>query len=119
MPIRLSIIRIGLPAVAIAFVPSGESVAQTGPTAEAPSRRVLTGADDERVGALEARIDELEREGQFVEALTPAKEASAIRARAQGVDDWQAADARRRVERLERFAALPAEARADLASVIK
>ena len=54
----------------------------------------------------------MRREGKFSQAIEPAREVAEVRARLQGADHWQAADARRAVADLRKIAALPEEGRA-------
>jgi tetratricopeptide (TPR) repeat protein len=68
--------------------------------------RNLSGDDANRVEALEKTIDELQRQGRFAEAVVPAREVLAHRARLQGDDHWQTIDARIEVRTCERMAGL-------------
>jgi Flp pilus assembly protein TadD len=94
---------------------SGQS--NSGQTASTPPwKRQLIGEDAARVEKLEKQIDQLKRDGRFSDAIAPASEVAEIRARVQGADHWEAADARRAVDNLRMIAALPEEGRKALAS---
>jgi hypothetical protein len=82
-----------------------------------PWKRQLSGEAAAQVEKLEQRIAQLRREGRFTDAIEPAREMAEIRARLQGAEHWQAADARRTVDDLSTIAALPEEGRKALASV--
>jgi CHAT domain-containing protein/Tfp pilus assembly protein PilF len=82
-----------------------------------PWKRQLSGEAASRVAKLEQQIAQLKREGRFGEAIEPAREVAEIRKRLQGADHWEAGDARRAVEDLQKIAALPEEARKAMASV--
>jgi tetratricopeptide (TPR) repeat protein len=84
---------------------------------ESPWQRQLQGADARKAADLEKRVNELEAAGKFAEAVQPAEELLALRQRRQGEDHWQAADARRLVEKLKKAANLPAEQQRRLAEV--
>jgi tetratricopeptide (TPR) repeat protein len=84
----------------------------------APAPKTLSGADSKRVHELTEAIGALRREGKFVEAIEQARQAGAICEKALGADHWQTADWRRYVETLRTIAALPAEGRLALASVL-
>src|SRR5205085_2144755 len=74
---------------------------------DAPWQHVLTGEDAKKVEKLEKQIEELRKTGKYREAQAPAREVLAIRARIQGKDHWQAADAGRLLQHLEQIAAMP------------
>jgi tetratricopeptide (TPR) repeat protein len=81
--------------------------------AEEPAfKRVLQGEDAKKAAELEKRIGELEAADNYAEAARAARELAELRARVQGAGHWQAADARRQVQTLEKLAGLPAEQRA-------
>jgi tetratricopeptide (TPR) repeat protein len=82
-----------------------------------PPPKTLTGEDAKRVEALEKTIDQLRRAGKFAEALEPAEQVLAIRARALGPGHYQTADARRTIEILKLIARLPEEGRRAMASI--
>ncbi|HZW30668.1 MAG TPA: tetratricopeptide repeat protein [Isosphaeraceae bacterium] len=82
-----------------------------------PWKRLLSDEAAAQVAKLEEQIAQPRREGRFVEAIAPAREAAEIRTRLQGADHWQAADARRAVDDLRKIATLPEEGRKAMASV--
>jgi tetratricopeptide (TPR) repeat protein len=85
--------------------------------APAPAPKSLSGDDARKVAELRKAIDDLWRAGKFAEALGPARQAAAVCEQALGRDHWQTADARRRVETLDKIAGLPEEGRQALAAV--
>jgi hypothetical protein len=93
--------------------PSGGSQAAAKP----PWERYLTGDDAARARKLEQQVDRLKREGRFGEAIGPAGELAELRARRQGADHWEAANARLAAEALRTAAALPEEGRKAMATV--
>jgi tetratricopeptide (TPR) repeat protein len=84
-----------------------------------PWKRQLTGADAARVEKLGQQIARFRHEGRFADAIGPAREVAEIRARVQGGDHWQAADARRAVDDLRTIAALPEEGRQAMAKAVE
>jgi CHAT domain-containing protein/tetratricopeptide (TPR) repeat protein len=84
-----------------------------------PFKRMVTGADAQRIEALSKTIDERERAGQFAEALIFSSEILEIRRRVQGDDHWQTRSARIAVESLARAAALSRENQTRLAAHIR
>jgi len=100
---------------AIAFpVKSREAGKETRP----PWQRVLQGEDAKRVEAMEKAVGELEKKGRFAEAVGPAREALAIRTRAQGEDHWETCNARSTEQTEIRMAALPATDQSRMASAL-
>ena len=89
------------------------------PEGKAPWQLVLTGDYAKRVAELEKQIGELRRAGKFAEAQKAARAIVELRTRGQGPDHWQTADARRLLHRLAKVAALPEEARRELAEAGK
>src|SRR5262249_57350789 len=85
--------------------------------AAVPPQRKLSESDAKRIGEVGKTIDAFWRAGKFAEAVGPARQAVAICEQALGPDQWQTADARRKVETLETIAALPEEGRRALAAV--
>jgi tetratricopeptide (TPR) repeat protein len=82
--------------------------------------KTLSADDARRVAGLNQSIDGLWRAGKFAEAVEPARQAAALCEKVLGLDHWQTADARRRVETLDAIAGLPeAEAMARAALAIK
>jgi CHAT domain-containing protein len=75
---------------------------------------VLSEDEAKRVKELEQKIAELRQAGKYAEAQRSARAIVELRARAQGTDHWETADARRMLQTLEQIAALPAEAQAEL-----
>src|SRR5262249_13941387 len=80
-------------------------------------QRAPKGDDLRQAKQLENRVEELRRASAYAEAREPARELLALRRRLHGEGHWETADARRLLATLERAAALPAEARAELADV--
>src|SRR5262245_3869413 len=74
---------------------------------EPPYKRVLTGADAQRVAELAKKVYQLEDAGKYQEAQAPAREIVQIRRRMQGVNHWQTTDARLQEAFLKKVAALP------------
>jgi CHAT domain-containing protein/tetratricopeptide (TPR) repeat protein len=93
--------------------PSGGSQAAAKP----PWERYLTGDHAARARRLEQQVERLAREGRFGDAIGPAGELADLRARLQGADHWQAANARRAADALRTTAALPEEGRKAMATV--
>src|SRR5262249_28254426 len=85
--------------------------AQSEPTAtkeqakDPPWKRALKGEDAKKAEQLEKKIAQFKEAGKFAEAIAPAREALAIRIRAQGPEHWQTADAKRQLETLWLIAA--------------
>src|SRR5262249_32245402 len=77
----------------------------------------LTGEDAGRAEALHDQAWELRKAGKVVEAQAAIREALAIRRRAQPAGHWEIAEDEHRLRTLERIAALPAEAQAEIAAV--
>jgi formylglycine-generating enzyme required for sulfatase activity/tetratricopeptide (TPR) repeat protein len=77
-----------------------------------PARGILTGQDARRAEELHRQAEEFAAAGRFAEALVPAREEAALRAKVQGDKNWQAADAARTVTTLEKLNALPEADRA-------
>ncbi|HEV3024400.1 MAG TPA: tetratricopeptide repeat protein, partial [Pirellulales bacterium] len=84
--------------------------------ADAPWKQVLNDDDAKQVAALTARMKDAVK---YADAIPWAEQIAEIRARVQGADHWEAADARRRVVTLKDIAAMPAQAQAELAGVRK
>jgi tetratricopeptide (TPR) repeat protein len=105
---------------AVALVLASAAVGQAGPAQGSPIppwKRQLAGEDATRVETLEKQIAQLKRDGRFSEATAPAREVAEVRARRQGSDHWEAADARRVVDDLRTIAALPEEGRTAMATM--
>src|SRR5262249_54481206 len=81
--------------------------------ADAPCRRLLTGEDARRAAEWEKRIADLTEAGLWGEALILARQLADLRGRLQGDAHWQAADAVRNVQTLEKLVALPEADRAE------
>lgn len=88
--------------------------ARSQPAALPPWQRMLTGEDKKRVEELEQRVTELQKAGDYAEALSLAEEVTAIRTRAQGKDHWETVKNGHVVKTLKRIAALPVEAQAEM-----
>src|SRR5262249_40424779 len=107
--------------VLIGLASAGRSAASPWPESPSPAPSpsktapgALVGDEAHRVDSLDRAIGELEKEGQLVRAVAPAREVLAIRTRLQGAAHWETADARRRLETLTKVAAMPPETRAIL-----
>ena len=64
-------------------------------------------------------IDALWQAGKFAEAVGPAREVDAVCEKGLGPDHWQTADARRKVQSLEKFAGLPARDQGELTDALR
>ncbi len=95
------------PAEAAASSRPGGIAEDPPPGADAPYKHLLTGDDSRRAAQQEKRIAELTEAGLWGEALKLARQVHELRVRVQGAGHWQAADAARNVQTLERLAALP------------
>jgi tetratricopeptide (TPR) repeat protein len=78
-----------------------------------PHQRLLPAEDAKTAQHLEARVAELTAAGQLAEALKPAEEVAELRAKRQGADHYQAADARWSAEALRRVLKQDPDVRAD------
>jgi CHAT domain-containing protein/tetratricopeptide (TPR) repeat protein len=103
-------------AVAPAQAPPEKDVAWK---SKLPWQRVLQGDDAKRVAALEKQIADLEKKGQFAEAVAPARAVQTIRSSVQGEDHWQTVNARTKEQTCARVASLAREAQSDLATAIR
>jgi tetratricopeptide (TPR) repeat protein len=104
--------RIELVLLALLAVGAGVAVAE-----EPPYKRTLQGDDAQKAAALKKQIDDLWAVAKFDEALKPAEELLALRRHVQGAGHWEAADAARKVQTLQKAAAVPPSQRAALAGV--
>ena len=98
---------------------AGHDAIGGGQTASTPPwRRNLTGADAARAqeAGSSRSSNSIERGDSATRSGPPASSAE-LRARVQGADHWQAADARRDVDDLRTIAALPEEGRKAMATV--
>lgn len=68
---------------------------ETAVKSKPPWQRVLQGDDAKQVEALEKRITDLEKKGQFAEAVAFTREVLSIRKRVQGEDHWETVNADR------------------------
>jgi CHAT domain-containing protein/tetratricopeptide (TPR) repeat protein len=100
------------PRLAAQPVPLPKQESQAG---KPPWQRLLQGADARRVAELDKKVVALWQVGRFAQGQAAEREIAAIRARVQGADHWQTADARRLAEMLGRAARLPAAAQAEFA----
>src|SRR5262249_45747357 len=98
-------------AVSLAQAPSQK---EAGVAKKSPWQRVLQGDEARRAEALEKTVDELEKKGQFAEAIAPAGEVLAIRQRVQGEDHWETKVARIKIQTWARVAGLPRTDQSDL-----
>jgi hypothetical protein len=74
-------------------------------------QRLLTGDDARKAAALEKRIADLANQDHYDEAILAAAELHALRAKVQGPDHWETANARWALAALQKVAALPEEKR--------
>jgi CHAT domain-containing protein len=95
---------------------SGTAAAQA-PADRPPGARELAVEDARRVKELQKQIAELRRAGKVAEARAALQQVLDIRRRTRPAGHWEIADAEHRLRTLERTAALPAEAQAELAAV--
>jgi CHAT domain-containing protein/Flp pilus assembly protein TadD len=93
---------------------SQPAVADKPVAAEPPWLRMLAGDDARSVAELEKKLNELRQADQVAEAEQVARRILELRARVQGAEHWQTADARRLVADLKQQERLPAEDRARL-----
>src|SRR5262249_47538067 len=105
-------------AMALAQSPKGQEKKASTPAKLPPWERVLKDDDAKRVAHLEKQIAELEKTGQFAEAVAPAREAVAIRDRVQGDDHWETVDARIEAQTCARLARLSRGDQMDLARAL-
>ncbi len=90
----------------------GEAQAESRLSRKPPSQRPVTGKDEVRIGELETLIAELRGQDRYAEAIAPAEEVVAIRARVQGEDHWGTVNSSWVVETLKRVAQLSDDDRA-------
>src|SRR5262249_22614057 len=85
------------------------------PSGDPPAARNRLGEEDaQQIEVLHQTIQQLRRAGMFAEAVKPARQAAEIVQKALDPGDWRVAEARRRMQDLERIAALPRDARDEL-----
>jgi CHAT domain-containing protein/tetratricopeptide (TPR) repeat protein len=89
------------------------TLAARGAEEPAAPRRELSQADAERAKELYAKAVALGRAGKYDEAQGPVREILELRARVQGEDHFETADARREIETLKKLAALPEAGRVE------
>src|SRR5689334_16092115 len=87
------------------------------PVAPPPRLLELAGEDARRLAELQEQVRDLRRAGKVTEAQAAVREILAIRRRTQPAGHWEIADDEHRLRTLERTAALPAEAQAEVAAV--
>ncbi len=92
---------------------------ETAVKSKPPWQRVLQGDDAKQVEALEKRITDLEKKGQFAEAVAFTREVLSIRKRVQGEDHWETVNARIEEQTCTRVAGLAREALSELAAAIR
>jgi CHAT domain-containing protein/tetratricopeptide (TPR) repeat protein len=119
MPLHHCHVRLGLIVVCLGGLRGPAALEAAEAVAAAPWQRKLTGADARRAAELERQIAVLRQAGQEVEAQRPARALLELRTRGQGADHWQTTDVRQLLRNLEKVAALPEEARAELVEVNK
>src|SRR5262245_17397399 len=88
-----------------------------GPTGPPPQSGEPTGEDTRRVTELQKEVAKLRQAGKVAEARAALQQVLDIRRRLRPAGHWEIADAEHRLRTLERTAALPAEAQAELAAV--
>jgi CHAT domain-containing protein/tetratricopeptide (TPR) repeat protein len=81
-------------------------------------RPTLSAEQEKQIQDWQKSIAELKSQGQFTEALGPARQVQAICERVLGVDHWRSGDARRGIADLELMARLPEQGRRAIQSVV-
>ncbi|MCG8405187.1 MAG: tetratricopeptide repeat protein [Phycisphaerales bacterium] len=94
-----------------------EAMASLPDEPNAPYKRVLDGKEAKQVKALDKRIQESLAYDELDEAIRLAEQIAQTRALVQGEDHWQFVDARRMVDSLKHFVALPNTRRRELAKL--
>src|SRR5690242_2986860 len=87
------------------------------PTAPPPRPREPAGEDARRLAELQEQVRDLRRAGKVAEAQAAVREILTIHRRTRPAGHWEIAADEHRLRTLERTAALPAEAQAELAAV--
>jgi CHAT domain-containing protein len=85
----------------------------------APWQRVLRGDDAKKVETLEKQIGDLQRQGQFAEAVAPAREVLKIRSRLQGEDHWETVNARIKEQTCVRLGGLRGELQSEIEKAMR
>src|SRR5437870_4860908 len=85
--------------------------AQVPPATKPTPRPSLSREQEKQVEKWQESIAGLMSQGQFTEALGPAREVRALCERVLGVDHWRSADARRAIADLDLIARLPEQGR--------
>jgi CHAT domain-containing protein/tetratricopeptide (TPR) repeat protein len=106
----------GVVVVVCVLLLGGTATAQI-PADQPPPARGLAGEDARRVAELQEKIGPLRRDGKVAEARAALQQILAIRRRAQPAGHWEIANDEHLLRTLDRIAALPAEAQAELAAV--
>ena len=113
---RCGPILIGLGLITLCLEPA--VTAQTPPDAKAAPRPTLSTEQEKQIQNWQKSIVELGNQGQFAEALGPARQIQALCERVLGVDHWRSADARRGIADLDLMARLPEQGRKAIQSVV-
>jgi len=90
-----------------------------GGTGMGPFTLTITEDDAKLADALEGKVKFLLSKGNDAEALETARELLKVRSRLQGPKHWKTVDAQWHIRTLEKIAALPAKAKAELAKAKK
>jgi tetratricopeptide (TPR) repeat protein len=91
--------------------PRSPHVPAAGPPPDTPARHLLAGADGRRAAALHKQLMASLDAGRYDEALSPAAELYALRARVQGARHWETAEAPENLRFVRKAAALSPTAR--------
>ncbi len=89
---------LGLMAALFAVALRADERAKKTDAAKPPWQRMLQGEDAKKAAEQEKKLAQLQQAGQFTEALKVAEALAELRTKTQGVDHWQAVDARFEVE---------------------
>src|SRR6516165_9623529 len=116
--LRCGPILIGLGLVLLGLEPA--VMAQTPPDTKtkAAPRPTLSAEQEKQIQDWQKSIAKLKSQGQFAEALGPARKVQALCERVLGVDHWRSADARRGIADLDLLARLPEQGRKAIQSVL-
>jgi tetratricopeptide (TPR) repeat protein len=82
-----------------------------------PWQRLLQGDDARKAGGMMLQANLMWAQGKFAEALKVAQALADLREKKQGVDHWEAVDARAEAEAFRRVAAAAAEAQTEYAGI--
>ena len=79
-----------------------------------PWKRMLKDVDEKKSNELQSLAEKLQKKGKYREAMTPLREAIALRTKLQGAKHWQTIDARFELAAMQRLASLSPEKRGQL-----